>query len=476
MIKRLRILLERLLRRKFVQDTLALQIGKGGNAAISLVASVLIARLMGPTVFGEWALTVSFIAIWSAFNLTGVGPSTVTKLSAAIGARNDGEILNLMSFFIKMSLIWALPFIVFLFSAGIPVASYFYSHPVSFGGLAGLPVTLEQPYPGIGVAAAVFALVLIPDTFYNLIITVLTSRRSMRLLAVFQNVNNFTQSACVITALLVSPTLAGMVAGRIVYSLITAGMALWLYARERERGAVPLPSMSQVLAHVRRVPLRPYWRFGLSIALDRNLATLFLQIPMQIVGITAGAAAAGYLQLAIKAIQVPNNFTSAVFDNLQSAAPQAVGKGEYTRLRRNMRQVLLVMLVGAVGFYALFALAVLLVGDWLIPLVYGAEWAPTVPLLVLLAVFGAVTTVGGLFGPLYRALEMVRVAMLCKVIALALGLLPGVWLAQQAGAQGGALMISLLFTLSVSLTALTTLWVLNRRAQLSSGALGLAQG
>lgn len=451
------------LRRKFVRDTLALQVGRIANTGISFGSSVLIARLMGPQAYGEWALAASFFAIWQSFNLTGVGYSTITRLSAAVGARDAEEALNLLGFYIKMSLLWAVPCITLLLLLGGTIASRLYSETIPL--LSGsMEVGIVRPDAQIGVMAALYALVLIPDAFYNLVVIALQSRRSMRLVTTLQNANAIGLALCVIAALLVSPTLEGMVFGRLLYSYTTVFIALWLYARERDHAALHYPSMLHILRRAQVVAVRPYWRFGVAIALDRNAANLFMQVPQQVIGIAAGPAAAGYLLLALKAIQLPNMLTSAIFDNMQAAVPQAVGRGDFAGLRRNFMQVLVVLAIGAAGFYALFALAMLLIGEWAVTLVYGAQWTPAVPFVVVLAVYGAVTTLGGVFGPMYRALELVRTAILIKIAALLIGLVPGLLLASTLpDGLGGAWMINLLFALSVSMTAWVVLRELERR-------------
>ncbi len=451
--------LQQLLRRKFVQDTLVLQIGSIIRVGLNFVSSVLIARLMGPASYGEWALTASFFAIWQSFNLTGIGPSTLTRLSAAVGARDNGEALNLLAFYVRVMLMWALPCIAFMTLVGIPLASRLYTQEFAlFGG-----VTIAQPDSRIGIMAALYAWVLLPDGFYNMIVIALQSRREMRLVALLMDANALILAICVVGALVISPTLAGMVAGRLAYSFVSMLLALWLYARVRPGGQFPLPPMGAILAHARRVALRPYWRFGVVIALDRNVANLFIQLPVQLVGIFAGTEAAGYLQLALRAVQLPNNLTSALFDNLQAVVPQAVGRGDYARLWRSFNRVLLILIGGSAIFYAVTALLVLALGDVIVPLVYGADWLPALPLLAVIMVFGAVTTVGGIFGPLYRALEQVRGALLLKLLVLVVGLLPGVWLVSEWGALGGAWLINGLFAASVFLTGLLTLPALRER-------------
>ncbi len=460
MIDRLR----QLLRRKFVQDTLALQIGSVVKVAVNFVSSVLIARLMGPTAYGEWALTASYFAIWQSFNLTGIGPSTMTRLSAAVGANDSDEALNLLAFYVRVVLMWAIPCILLMTFIGIPLASRLYTESISPFALGTFPETFNQPHSIIGIMAAVYAWVLIPDGLYNLVITALQSRREMRTIAILQDINAVILALSVIIALIISPTLPSMVFGRLAYSIISMVIALYVYARERKSHKFVYPPIKRVITHVRHVPVRPYWRFGFAIALDRNVANLFFQMPMQLMGIFVGTEAAGYLQLALRAIQLPNNLTSAIFDNMQAVIPEYVGRGNYRALLRNFNRALLVLVAGSVAFYSLTALFVVSIGPWIVPLLYGSEWLPALPYIGALCLFGAVTTVGGIFGPLYRALNLVTPAMFAKLLVLIVGIVPGIWLVEQASGLGGAWLISLLFTASVLLTALITLPVLRQRA------------
>lgn len=449
--------LKTLLRRKFVQDTIVLQIGSAIRVGVNFLASIMIARLMGPTAYGEWALVASFFAIWQSFNLTGVVASTLTRLSAAVGANDQQEALNLLAFYIRITLTWALPCITLMVLVGIPLASYLYDTQVTLLSPPGFPITLSRPDPLIGIMAAVYSVILITEGFYNMAVTALQSRREMRLVALLLDVNAITLAICVIGVLLISPTMPGMVFGRLLYSSLTMLIALWLYSRRRTRGTLTYPTLTAILTYAPRVPVRPYWRFGFTIALDRSVANLFLQIPMQLVGIYGDKAAAGYLQLGLRAIQLPNNLTSAIFDNMQAVIPQAIGRRDYARLWHNFKRALLVLAAGSLAIYALVALVVTVAGPFLVTLLYGSDWLPALPMIGALTIFGAVTTIGGVFGPLYRSLLLMRSAIIVKVIALLLALLPGVWLVSENAALGGAWFINLAFTLSVGLTAIVTL-------------------
>lgn len=434
MIKRL----QNFFQRKFVRDTLALQIGKIGTTALTVLSSILVFRLLTPEAYGIWALTFSFFTIWQTFNLTGVNVSTSTRLAMAVGAQDEREILNLTAFYMQMSVAWSALSFILLTLLGPLLSSLAYNGDTH-----------------IGILSVWLALTILPDMLYSLITITFQSQRAMRTLAVLQNINQLTLFVCTLAALLISPTAEGMVISRLIYSLATFLIALVLYQRARTGFSVPNPSFGAILRRTLTVSPRPYWRFGVLNALDKNVANLYTEIPLQIVGIYVGKAAAGHLEFAFKALTMTSVFTSAVFDNLQAVVPQAVGRRDFARLQKNFMRVLLTLAVAAVGFYAAFVLLVPLV----VPLVYGEKSIPALPVIQVLSVYGAVTMVGGIFGPLYRALDLMLPALLIKIVALVVVLVPSLLIFQQGNgsALGGGWIINGLLTVSIVLTAAVTL-------------------
>jgi O-antigen/teichoic acid export membrane protein len=459
MIERLRALL----RRRFVQDTLVLQIGRVGTTLLTLLSSLLVARLLGTEAYGTWALVQSLLAIVLAFNLTGISAALSTRLPLAIGAGETDSIRDGLAVYVQVSTAWGVGLVGVLLLIGPSLGTQLYDDAQ------------------IGVLAAMLGLTVLPDALYNLVITTLQSQRAMRSLAVLQNVNQVVLLLGTLAALLISPTPLGMVLSRVVYSVLTLFIAVGFYQRYRTTFSVPYPPIRTVLRRMLRVSPRPYLGFGFLNAMDKNIASLYTEIPLQLVGIFAGRTAAGYLELGFKALTIANTFTSAVFDTMQVVIPQTVGRRDFSALRQNFTRVLLVLGIGGILFYGLFALGTPL----LIPLLFDPSWQPAVPAVATLAVYGIVTTVGGIFGPLYRTLNLMRSAILVKLIALVVILVPG-WLHMQqighihtlwilpiavqadvpsvlqAGAISGAWMVNGLLTVSVLLTALFCLRALRR--------------
>jgi O-antigen/teichoic acid export membrane protein len=435
--------LRALLRRKFVRDTLTLQAGKLVNTGLSLLVWILTIRLMGIDNYGVWGLMLSFFHIWQAFQLTGVGMSTTNRLPIAIGQDNPGEILNLMGYYVKIMLAWS-AFTLLMLALFAPAAA----------------AALYDGDPRIGQLAAWFALTVAADALYTLVIIALQSRRLMRQMALLQNLNQVALALCVVVAMLVAPTPESMVAARIVYSYGTLLLAFAFYKRLRGAAAVPFPSLRAVFARAVGVPVRGYWRSDLLMALDKNISNLYTQIPVTLVGVLSGETAAGYLRTALDGVTRAGILTEAVLLNMQAVVPQAVGRGDYAWLRDNFGRVLRGMALLGVAFYTLLGLSAPL----LLPLLLGAEAAPAVPAFVVLMGFGVITAVGGIFGPLYRAFDLLGAAFGIKLITTLVMLPLGVFLIQRLDAVGGAWLINGLYALSVGLTALWMLPALQRRA------------
>lgn len=452
-------------RRKFIRDTVALQIGKFGTTGMSALSSLLVVRLMGVETYGVWSLAQSFLTIWLTLNLTGVSISTSTRLAMAVGAKDESEMLNLAAFYVQVSALWAVTLTALIVLTGPLLSSLVYNGDTR-----------------IGILAAWLSLTTLPDALYNLVIISLQSQRSMQTLVVLTNLNQFVFLLCTVVALLVNPVPETLVIARLVYSTATMLLAMWFYNRKRQTYTIPYPTLLAIFSRARTVSPNAYWRFGFLNALDKNLSNLYTEIPLQIVGIFAGKAAAGFVEVGYKAITISSTFTSAVADNLEAVIPQAIGRRDYASLRRNLTRVVITLALAAIGFYTLFALAVPL-----IVLLFGPRWTPAVPVIVALAVYGAVTMVGGIFGPLYRALNLLPSAIVIKIISLVVIILPGLfWIrnasslgnglslnhlptfagvqAQQAGALSGAWLVNGLYIVSVALTIAITLPVLKRRA------------
>jgi O-antigen/teichoic acid export membrane protein len=446
--------IRRLLARKAVRDTLFLQIGKLISTGLGALTALVLYRTLGPAAFGVYGLAEAVVATFAALDLTGIGVSTTTRLAVAVGAGDREEILNLLGAHVKVALLTAAGVAALVVLLGGVVAS---AQGDAAGQIAGLAVWL--------------AFAKIADALYLVPYGALQSRRSMGVFASLQTLNQAALTMCLIGAALISPTAESLVAGRLTYSIGTLALAWGVYARFRTGGSAPdYPPIGAILRRAWTFSLGDYRQrylgYGVLIALDKNMNNLFIQIPMQVAGAVGGTAAAGFLDLALSAINYTGVITSALFDNLTAIIPQAVGRRAYAQLWHDFTLIVVALAVGgAVVFGAAALLAPLI-----IPPLVGESWLPAIPALTALAIYGVVTTAGGVFGPLYRALNIVGRAIAAKAAAVVtIGVLAALALNlnddPSDAAAVGAWLINGFYVVSVGLTAWFTLRALHAAAK-----------
>ncbi|MBE2182077.1 MAG: oligosaccharide flippase family protein [Anaerolineae bacterium] len=466
--------LRRFSQRKFVRDTLILQTGKISITFLSLISTILVTRLLGPQQYGLYALADNLFVLFTIIDISGAAASTNTRMSRAIGAGNEEESTNVLAYGLQSSVFMRSCILLLVLLIGPAFAS------------------ATQGDASIGMMAIVIALGGPMDAIYSQLLLALQARRSMMAASVVQTVNQVVLTCLMISAVLIAPQAESLAIARLLYSLITLVVILIVYIRLRAKGSFALPRLSVLVGRVFTQSPRPFWRFGLANAIDKNISNISAPLIMQIVGAFGGSMAAGYLGLAMRGVQQVTVLGAAVLENLNAAIPQAIGRGDYQNLRRNFARV-----QGATAVYnvALFG-AMALTSPLLVPVLFGTAWRPAIPAVVMLAIYGMITGIGGNFAPLYRAFGQMKLAIGAKIAALAIALptaallvsmtAEGVSLnislwsssihnapylaagisASSAVAAAGALSLNILYAISVGLTAIFTIRELNKRASI----------
>ncbi len=442
MMQRLIAEVRRLGRSKFVRDTMMLQAGSLALTAIGAVSFVVVARGLGREAYGVYQLVLNSYGLLMTLNLTGLGPSTITRLAEAVGARDRDRVRDQMAFFVQISLAVA---VLALAAAAL------------FGPV--LAVT-----PAVSDLLLVYMLTLFLLPWHGLLLLVLQATRIMHGYTLLENGSNLVEAALKIAVVLLGWGAAGVIGALVATAALKALGSLFLYHRLQRRQPELLPTMGEVLSAARRNSPRPYWRLGFLLALDKNIVALYTLLPVQALAMVSGEAAAGFLRLGLNALSYANLLFSGILTNLEARLPALAGQGDYARLAANVRRVLRYLIPIAGGVYGAFALLAPLV----VPIL-GEEYIPAIPVIRVLCLFGLVTGIGGIFGPLYRTLRAMRGILAIKIGALLAMVAPGLWLITHYGEVGGAWTIVLVYTLSVGLT-ISLIWPRLRRLAAAQAA------
>ena len=157
---------------KFVKDTFILQVGTAVGIGLSAITSILLARILEPSGYGTYGLVFSIYGFISILGNVGVGYSTLTRFSEAYARGDRKEAIELLAFFIKISIITT-AFILTL-------------------GLLGAPYLASRLYNNseIGNLARLLFLIAPLGIIYALVTTVLQSVRMMKQLTILESLKS----------------------------------------------------------------------------------------------------------------------------------------------------------------------------------------------------------------------------------------------------------------------------------------------
>lgn len=432
----------RLTQIKFVRDSAILQVGNAVTIASLVLTSVVVVRGLDSGAFGVYRLAVALYGTLVALDLTGLGLSTIVRLASALAIEDPAETLGLLAYYIKVSAAVAVGMLALAFALGPPVATWLYGDPE------------------VGELARWLALLFVLDAPQLMVRCVLQSGRHMARLTTLTTLSALASLGLVTAAVFGGRGPGGVIAARLAASALLSAYAVAYYARVRSRLNPALPGWGAVMRRAAGVPVRRYWGFGFGIALDKNISNLFTLLPLQVLGSLHGAEVAGFLSLAQSAVSIPSSMFDTVMHNLGVRLPQDRGRGDYAAMWRNYARVTATLAAGGVVIFGVFAL----VAPWLVPFLYEEKSLPTVPLVGVMSVYGAIAAAGGSVSALYRTLERVRWALAAKVAALVLIAVPGYWLIREHAAPGAAWTTTALLAVSTAATAALVLPYLRRLA------------
>ncbi len=401
----------------FGRALLKLQVGSLGLTAISFVASVLLARTLGPAVYGAYTLVMSAGTTIGLLRRLGQDYAATTQLAEGHGVGDRRKVRDALVFYVFMSVVTSAvvlplaillaPWIVALFLDNADLTT-----PLQLYLVQGLWAVI----PGWTVIA-------------------LQASRRMGQLVVLENVSSVATALLPVSFALAGFGLVGVFTGQVLASLIAVGIGFVLYRRLVAQDPL-FPTVGELLGGVIRpeIPLWPATRFGLSIAFDKNLVSLYNLAPILLVARFVPSDEVGQLRVALSYMAIPAVLLTPISRLLMVDIPRL----RVTSPDRVRPEFLRVTLLGGA---ASAALAISFAGiSWLaIPLLYGADYAAAPPLTLALLLDAATLGLGIAAGPIFRTYDRTDLPIRTSIVILVIGLPATYLLAGWAGPLGAAL-------------------------------------
>lgn len=408
----------------FVKNVVLLQSGSFAGNIIQALVAVFMARLLQPELFGIYALAFSLASLVGLFQGVGAQEAMATVLGETYARQDKWKTKEALAFLLKILCI---------------------TSAIAITGATIAPWIAGKLYqnPSIGSYAAVVILaVVFSTTFFSLsslVLQVAGKIKAMMMLGLADQIVRYGLSVgLVFFGLGVGGAVSGHLGGAII--IFIASLIIW----ERLRRKYPIfPSLRKLFRQAQAVSLKKYLGFSLWIAVDRNIANLYSILPVLLTGIYVSSAEVTFFKLAFAFVNLALSLLGPVSTLLNVEFPKMKVE-DGANLRSNFVKVSLYSL----GLSVLLTGSALLVAHPAFRFFYGENFLISVKYIYGLFVYGALFGVGVGLGPMWRAVNKVKISILINLITLGAGVPFGLWLIKNYGSWGSVIMVTVWFTVS----------------------------
>ncbi len=408
----------------FIRNVATLQAGSFAGSVIQAGIGIIIARLLQPELFGIYALAFGMASMTTLIIGMGIQEAVSSMLGRAYAQKDKGEIENILGFMLKITFFAALA--VVIISAFLPsIADHLYGNSL------------------IGVYAAIVTIaVVFSSLFFTLAYSsfqVMGKIKSLATLIVSDQSLRYGASLFfVIAGLGVVGAVSGQLAGAFIVFILSA--ALFRNVKKEE----PLfPGLRRLIAVAKGVSIKKYFGFTFWVALDRNMGNVYMALPIILTGIYVTASEVSFFKLAFGYTNLALSLLGPISVLLNVEFPK-IQVEDRERLYTNFKKVSLYSL----GLSILLTVGAIIVSPIAFKILYGESFLPSVKYIFGFIVYGSLMGIGVGLGPMWRAINKVRVSILINTLILVGGIPLGLWLIKNYGLWGSVIMVTIWFTVS----------------------------
>ncbi len=411
-------------RHRFVQQTATLQAGSFGGTIVQAVVGILIARLLQPELLGIYSLAFGLASVTSLIIGAGIQEAVSSLLGRAYAQKDGAEIENILGFMFKLTFFATV--IVLVFSFFLPsIADRLYGNSLIgiYASIVVVAVVLSSFF--FSLAYSTFQVTVRIKSLTYLIITDQSLRSGLSLVLVVAGLG-----------------VLGAVGGHLIGALIIFISSALLFTGLKKRDLI-FPDLYQLIVSAKKVNLKKYFSFTFWVALDRNMGNLFMALPVILTGIYVTASEVSFFRLAFGYVNLALSLLGPISVLLNVEFPKLQIENR-EKLAENFKRVSLYSLAISI----LLTVFAVIVSPIAFKILYGENFLPSVPYVAGLIVYGALYGIGVGLGPMWRAINSVKVSIVINLVILGAGIPLGLWLIKNYGLWGSVAMVTLWFTVS----------------------------
>ncbi len=406
----------------FVRNVATLQLGSFLGNFIQALIGVFLARLLQPERYGIYAIAFSLASL--VFITTGVQEAVTVALAETYTKRDKEGTRNALAFFVKFTAIFAiLTVIVALF---LPTIGKIFYHNSSVG-----------IYAAIVVIASV-----ISSTLFMLVMIVLQAMGKIRVMNLLGITDQSIRYIFSLIMVIAGFGVLGAALGHFFGALIVFVISGFLWEKLRI-GEKLFPSLRSLVKHIKTASLKKYLGFSLWITVDKNIASLYAILPVLLAGIFLSSSQVTFFKLAFGYVNLALSLLGPISTLLNFEFPKMKIE-ESGKLRSNFIRVSLY----SMGLSVLLTLGAIVTAPFVFKIIYGKAFLSSVHYVTALLVYGCLFGIGVGLGPMWRAIDKVRVSIIINAVVMLTGIPLGLFLISSFGLVGAVAMVTVWFSVS----------------------------
>ena len=408
----------------FVRNVATLQAGSFAGSVIQAFIGIIIARILQPELLGVYSLAFGLAAMTSLIIGMGIQEAVSSLLGRAYAQKDGAEIENILGFMFKITFFATL--IVLVFSFFLPdITDKLYGNSV------------------IGVYASIIVVaVVLSSFFFTLAYSAFQVTGRIKSLTYLIVSDQSLRSGLSLVLIIAGFGVLGAVSGHLIGALIIFISSALLFIGLRTKDSI-FPDLRRLIVSAKNISIKKYFGFTFWVALDRNMGNLFMALPVILTGIYVTVSEVSFFRLAFGYINLALSLLGPISVLLNVEFPKLQIENK-EKLAENFKKVSLYSL----GLSVLLTVSAVIVSPIVFKILYGENFLPSVPYVVGLIMYGALYGIGVGLGPMWRAVNKVKISIIINMVILGVGIPFGLWLIKNYGLWGSVIMVTLWFSVS----------------------------
>jgi O-antigen/teichoic acid export membrane protein len=259
---------------------------------------VVVARSLGPTGYGRYALMFTLYRTLYSFVIVGVGAGTTVLYSEAWANKNYDECPKILAYFMKVYLVAHGLAGIFGWLLSIWFATHLYKDAA------------------IGYIARWLFLEGVILICFEITIAVMQATGMMKSLAILLTINAIFNSILISVSAWYVGDLYSIMIGYLTASILASLIGAVYYLQLSKRNPSRFPPLSTVMAEIKKVGIRKRIGVGFKIKLSKVIPSWIALVPINILGYYAPADSVGFFRLASTISRMPEFLWNSISKSL----------------------------------------------------------------------------------------------------------------------------------------------------------------